>query len=311
MNGTCIRENFLLLKNAPIISEPEEVANTGECCFELIALAEEVKNIDPIIADLRNDQHSFIEYFDKILYSGAEMFLQKYVSGIWTDQGAVLSDNTYGTNYPFGFFETIYDENAIGFNIDFHKVITALGEGDYRLKAQSTDIFGNEFKSYSLALCLRKYTQHRADYTSRFSWNRNGNNGEPRDNTRRRDYGSLNWFNQLRVPGIFWKEEATINRENVKYQNGAIEWLKDELINEYTFNSDRMPDYVHMFLKYDMMQSDNILITDFNIVNPTMRRNLRIYPNSGYVPVYDAQALYAPVELKFIDRIQQFVHKRS
>lgn len=313
INGTCIKEDFILLQNDPnIVVVPNVLPNDGSCCFELHALAELVKNTDPKIANWRNDQHSFIEYFSKNGYTGAKMYLQKYISGSWIDQGAELVDDTYGTNYAYGFYETIYQEKSIGYCMDFHKILVLLGEGDYRLKASGTSIFGGDtIDSYSLELCLRKWTVYRENKTARFDWYRNGNNGEPRDVNKRRDYGILNWFNQLRVPGIFWGEEATVTRESVKYQNGEQVWLKDDLINEYIFNSDRLPNYVHRFLKYDMFQADNIVVNDFNIINPTPAKTLRIYPNSGYAAGYDASVLQSSVELKFLDRVQQFTHQRS
>jgi len=303
MNGTCIKSDFLFLKNDPNQTVPEfEIPKTGECCFEIFALAQETKT-----DDLYNDKFSYIRFFDKLSFVTPPVFtLQKDGIDVTT-----LIDDTYGTNFPFQFHETIYNENAKGYLLDFNLIINLLGEGDYRIKSTATDIFTNVRIEYSLELCLRKYTIYRANTTCRIDWKRNGNNGNPDNFERRLDFGSLNWINQLRLPAIFGGDKAVAERDFVKYQSGQKVWIKDQLINEYTLTIDPIPNTIHNMIKYDILQADEILVTDYNIVNPTPHQLKNVIPSGGYEPEFDFQVLLSPVQLTFNDMFEQFKHQRS
>ncbi|MEG7750688.1 hypothetical protein U2087_15695, partial [Listeria monocytogenes] len=61
------------------------------------------------------------------------MTLQKNESGSYVDVDD-LDSSTYGTFYEFGFFVNKYGESAIGYLIEWQKVLTVEGEGDYRVK---------------------------------------------------------------------------------------------------------------------------------------------------------------------------------
>ena len=306
MNGQCIKQDFLFLKDNPNITTPvDTLPKTNECCYELSVLAELV-----ITSELNNDKMSFIRFYDKNAFSSAVLKLQKYVGGIWSDIATLNNDN-YGTFFAFGFHQTIYNENAIGYLLDFQKVLTLNGEGDYRIQSSANNLFGNPIVDYSLEYCLKKYTVFRADTTVRLKWFRSGNNGASRDFKKREDFGNLNFENQIRVNGSFGYPKISAERENVKYQNGKQEWISDSITNEYTLILDPLPEYVHQVLKYDFIQADSKIITDYNIINPVKTIELDVISTGGYDPDYMLETLLSPVELTFGQAYDNFNHKRS
>lgn len=302
MNGTCIKQDFLLLLEDPNkIINPEILQKTEECCFEINVLAEYVKT-----NDLYNDKFSYIRFYDKDSFSNATFKLQKDKVDV-----ATLTDNTYGTYFDFGFHETIYNQNAKGYLLDFNLILNLFGEGDYRIKAEAVNIFGNTITDYSLELCLKKYTVYRADGTCRIDYIRNGNTGNPDNFEQRLDFGNIDWVNQLRIPAIFGGDKANTENEFVKYQSGKKVWIANSIINEYSMNIDSIPNYIHNIIKYDILQADEIKITDYNIINPTSHKELKVIPSGGYEPEFDFAVLLSPVTLTFNDSFEQFTKKRS
>jgi hypothetical protein len=310
MNGTAIKQEFTMIANSSAkalspadIMTPISAAN--ECCITgLIALAELT-----ITNDFYNDSHS-VSFDWNNNFESAVMYLQKYTNGAWTSI-ASLNDTTYGTFYAFGHYETIYSENKIGYLIDWQKVLTVKGEGNYRVKSTGTTILTEFISKYSLEFNLLTYTSDRADRTVRVEWWLNGNLGDQNDDKIKRDFGTLNWFNQLRLKDskFGWDENDT-TREGVKYQSGKVVWTKNIDVESYTLKTCRLQNEVRRFIKYDMLMADEIRVTDFNADNSTDHVNRYVKPSGGFKPNYIDGSKIASVELKFEQLYQNNEHKR-
>ena len=307
INGQAIKQDFLILAKPtlPEVAITDKTGNDNGCCFILPALAEL-----SITSDLKNDKHSVIRFFGQ-LFASATMTLQKNENGTYVDEDD-LDGNTYGTFYEFGFFVNKYGESAIGYEIDWQKVLTVSGEGDYRVKFSATPDFGDVYEDFSFEFCLKKYTTARADKTVRATWNRNGQFGDEKQDERKVDFGTLDWFNQLRLPDSFFGRPSEEQEKTyTKYESGAEIWTADKRLEKYTFIGYMYPTFLHNFLKRNMFAGDNILITDYNIKNPNTYVDKKVVYESSYDPKWNDDVDRATVELSFKQEYQNLVRKRD
>ena len=307
--GQSLKQVFSVIRDNPV-SEPalEFSETTTGCCLTLPVLAEET-----ITNSYYNDVYGFI-FFWGAGYDTADLKLQKYVNGAWTEVESLIID-TWGTHYDFGFYTNKLGENAIGYILEWQKVLTDidLGEGYYRLKSSGTMmISADETSQYSFEFCLQKYTEARADETVRFDYNLNGYLGSQSDDRLRRDFGNLNWPCQFRLPGaMFGWDKYPSERQFVKYQNGKQVWTKDISKEEYTLKTGLYDQALHRFIKHEIFQSDDLKVTDYNIDNPTRHQGRYVVPTGNYEPKWDPQAKLARAEMIFEQGYQNNVRKRS
>lgn len=313
MYGQSSKENFTILWESPdsetVLSFPD---SSTECCVSLPVLAESTRT-----NDLYNDSHGIIFFWNKAFIS-ATLWLQKQVSGVWTDLEE-LDVNTWSTNLTsydptvFGFFENRYGQKAIGYQLDWQKVLDDKGEGTYRIKSVgSTLISGDEIEKYSLEFCLLEYTHDRADETVRINFWQNGNIGDSENDKLKIDFGTLNWFNQIRLPGAkFGFDTSQFEQTFTKYQNGQMKWTADNQVEEYILKTGRYDNELHRFIKTRVLQADEISITDYNISNATRHFNRFVIRAGNYEPVWSDFSNLAPVEIKFQQAYQNLTHKRK
>ena len=305
MNGQAIKQDFYLLRTFGA-ENMDLLPARPECCFELPALAEL-----SFTSKYKNDKHSVIWFFGE-LFPTAKIYIQKKVSGVYVD--TELTNDDYGMMHPFGFYINKFNEKAIGYQIDWAKVLAVKGEGAYRFKGVGTPSIGDPVEYFSFEFRLQIYMNQRAKGTVRAEWYRNGILGAKENDQRIDDFDDLNYFNQIRLPkSIFGLETSSFEREGVKYQNGSNIWTKDRQIEELTWQIRMMPEPVHRFLRIDMMQSGRVVITDYNYHydNPTKHIDTEVIPNSEYAPVWKQGVMQAPVTLKFNKYYQNLDHLRE
>lgn len=305
MNGQAIKQDFYIL--AKQTKQPETLVTEEqlECCFELQALAQEVET-----SELKNDKHSVIWFFDQ-LFSSAEITLQKHNGHDFEDVD-VLDSNSYGTFYEFGFFVNKFGESAIGYQLNWHDVLVLQGEGDYRIKILATPTIGVLFEDYSFNFCLKTYTEARADNTTRISWNRNGQFGDIAQDERNNDFGTLDWFNELRLPNSFFGRPTTDQEKKfTKYAGGDEIWTTDSRVEKYVWLAYGYPAFMHNYLSRNITAGDVILITDYNISNPNKYVNKRVVFESNYAPEWLDDVDKANVEITFKQEYQNLVKKRD
>lgn len=306
INGQAQVQVFYVIRDDPKKANPS-LANpeNSDCCFELPALAQYTPT-DPIY----NDKHSWIQFYSEA-FATANLKLQKHNGSEFVDI-ASLVDNTYGKFFEYGFYETIYDEKAIGYLIEWTKVLNEKGEGDYRLKSAGVQVAGADVLNYSFEFCLREYTNDRADETIRMEWYKNGNSGSLTDDKRKLDYGILNWYNAIRLPDAYFGDDRSDFEDRyVKYQNGQMTWLQLNQIEEFSLRIGLIPNYLHRFIKIDVLQSGDIFLTDYNKNNATPHVNKKVIPSSDYSPRWATGTMLAPVDLKFKQGIQNLTVNRS
>jgi hypothetical protein len=305
-NGQAIREDFYVLR--PSVDEVpvmQDAPNPSGCDFELPALAEFEPSDDHF-----NDKHSVIWFFDE-LFSDVKIYLQKKVGGEWTDLSELTND-TYGTMYDFGFFVNKFSESAIGYLIEWTEVLNAHGQGKYRVRVEGTKAIGDFEGLTSFEFDLKNYTQYRADKTVRVEWNRNGVNGNRITDSRVDDYGTLNWYNQIRIPNsMFGFDTSDLTKEFIRYPNGENVWLEDKQIEELTWDIVALPNYIHRFIQVDVMQSEVLTFTDYNKLAPTANVDREVVATSGYKPEWIVGTINANVSVTFKPYYENLTRKRE
>ena len=278
-----------------------------ECCFSLPALAD-IAGTDYY----RNDTHSLLAKYDKNYYTLVTIIIQKNVNGAWVDQVEVLNDD-YGTWNGYG-FATLGTLNYIGLDLEWQKVLNAFGEGSYRFRYKEIDFLMNTtYTVYPFEFCLRTYTVDRADFTTRFDFTNTGISGNWESDTDTWDYRPLKngWINQLRLPeSFFGYNKSEYTRDYIRYQNGQQVYLQDEQIEAYTWNSGHYPALLHDYIKTNIIQADELSVTDYNSNNPNIIKDKQIKPNSNYEPEWQYNNKRAFVNVDFVQEYQNRRKKR-
>jgi len=307
--GQSSKKTFTLLRDNPTQESALSFSDIAKgCCLTLPVLAEET-----VTSQYYNDVYGFI-FFWGTGFSTADLKLEKYKNGSWQEVESLIID-TWGTHYDFGFFENRLGEKAIAYQLEWQKVLvdTDLGEGNYRVKSSGTQIIASgTVTQYSFEFCLQKYTEYRADETVRFDYNLNGLLGSQTDDRLRRDFGNLNFACQFRLPGaMFGFDKYPSERKYVRYQNGKQVWIQDSSKEEYIFKTGKYDQPLHKFIKNEILQSDDLRVTDYNILNPTRHQGHYVIATGNYEPKWDPQTIYAPAEITFEQGYQNNIRKRS
>lgn len=302
--GECIYQDFKVINGAS--TTPDELdlpKSTGsDCCFSLLTLAEVVRT-----KDSNNDLSGVIWFYDQS-YTDVTLELEKCDNGF--AKIADLNDDTLGIYGAFGYFENQFNEKAVSYQIDWQKVLVAHGEGYYRVKTVETSLFGTTNK-YSLEWDLRIYTPERAYNTIRFNWYMNGVRNDLTNYKKKRDFGILNFRNQIRIKGWFGNDKVEQEREEVLYQSGELVWTKDERTELYECYIGRVPSYVHKILQYETFFADELTVIDYNGEdNPNQHIETPIILTSGYEPKWYRYSKYGSVELEFKNAYKTAIHKR-
>lgn len=305
--GEVCTQTFNLISSAPVgaddaLNLPE--TTVLDCCFSLSVLAQLSGTVDT-----ENDKV-------RVLFAREEnitdilLKLDKFVAGSFSEV-ANLTDDTYGTNFPFAFFQTLNADGSVlknyrGYEIEWQKVLIAFGEGTYRIRTEETTIFATTVNNFSLEWCLKIYTPERADGTVRISYIQDGIIADINNYKLTKDYFGLNWFNQIRIPAFFGNETSTYEREYVEFTNRQRKSIADTQEPEFSLNTRRLPSFVHDILKTDVLQANQILITDYNKNNvknangSTKYVDFCVQGNSDYDPQWnESRSVLASVEIKF------------
>lgn len=268
-------------------------SKTTDCDSAFIwrVLADSVTN-----NELRNDVNSFIWWFNKDAITTATLFLVKK-DGTEID---LTSNTSYGTPYNYGFFINNNNDKHVAYSIEWRKVLIALGECVYTVKCVVTNVFGGSQTLFSEPYCLKQYTNSRADCTVRVEYYINGILGRNDVDNKFRDFGTLNWYNQHRFDGEFHYNNSSYKEEEIQYINGEVINVEDEQTSEFSMFLKAIPFFKHNVLRSDILQSDKILVTDYNSKNTFNFHKKQVKRNSSYEPKWNIlRTKLAPVEIKF------------
>lgn len=248
----------------------------GQCCFKMDVFAH-LSDSDV----LKNDKNSFYFYADSGI---TDIFIriQKSNCGDWF-QELPLNNNTYGRFFEYGKhpdfsgadFQDDYGKKYTGFQIDWRQILLNahgdnLGVGIYRITATYSDIFGNTYEVIDdREFCLKKYLPNLVNGTVRVETLTQGLRGSMDDPQNLIDY-STGWSDQIRLPGIFFYKNSSYTKEYNQYGDADFNALKpiiNEQVPKYQLTIKPVPGFIDWYLSTNVLQADQILITDYNSSN--------------------------------------------
>jgi hypothetical protein len=298
MAGQRFFKLFYLIPENPVPDTPELDLPTDSlfnCCgdFSFKVLANTASNDEH-----QNDVTGFLWWFNSVV-DVADLTLWKYQNGAYA-QVAAFTDDTYGTNYAYGFYENNQSEKFVGYQLAWKEVLNAFGEGSYKVKCAVELGYGGTSTLESQEYCLKTYTAARANGTVKVEYYLNGIIGDISNDKKKVDLGTLNWYNAMRLRGYFGFPSSTYKNEYIRYQPGNEVWVESDQDQEFEMKILYTFPYVHRVFRTNVMQADQIFITDYNKNNETQYVQKEVIPASEYKPTwYKLKSKLASVELKF------------
>lgn len=294
-----------LIRNNPIPSTPQVLPPADADCegdFVWRVLAD-AGSSDP----LKNDTNSFLWWFDADAVDTAEISLVK-------KDGTTINltgNTTLGTPFDYGFYTNGQNEKLVGYLLNWKAVMAAYGECIYQVKVEAQTIFGDVQTRISDKYCLKQYTQPRADGTVRVEYYLNGILGMNEFDDRSMDLGTLNWYNQHRFDGIFIPGTSQYTTDEIQYETGLRVTVEDEQEPEFTLKLKPMAAFKHNVFRTDIMQADQIMVTDYNTKNVDVFYKKQVRKNGEYAPEWKiGKSKIAAVNVKFkqaINNLRKFI----
>lgn len=240
------------------------------------------------------------------------MTLEQYSGGTWST-AATLNSNTYGTFYNFGTVGlTIGSAEAvalhptyIGYKLNWGKVLSLIGEGCYRFKVSmsfSTMQWNNNYLgeptpvtvtdcAVTPVFYLKEFDCDKAHGTVKFEIFNTGSIGDPYTDYLKHNLCGIDWYDSIRVKGFFGKQKTpTYKTENNKWgtpNQGKIERVRDEQIQQWEYKSGLLPEYIHTRFSTFAMMTDKTFVSDYNINNSDWtisRKNVIKAQGANYEP---------------------------
>lgn len=301
LDGECIKDDFLFIADNPFpeVIAPDLPDRTHDCCsyFKLKALAS-IADADP----LKNDRKGFIWWFDPVITT-VVMELEKADNSGTYSTLATLNTGTYGTFYAYGFFTNGFGEKFIGYQLEWRNVLTAHGPGMYRVKVNLTAAIGSPALTgffYSYEYCLEHYTGETANGTVRIEYYISGRLGRMDTDKKQKDFGTLDWYDQIRLSGWFGFPKATYETEYTTRTDGSRKYVEDNQEPEYVMTLFNLPAFVHNLMRVDVMMADTVAVTDYNAENAETFVQKYVQKASEYSPNWhELQSKLASVNLKW------------
>jgi len=270
--------------------------NPPACCeigIDALGVLADPNSSDP----LRNDTSSFL--FDRDLPADDWSFTLEKYSAAWLPMDSLNSSSIYCSFYDWAKYNTTKEFKGI--NVIWQMVLTDFGEGFYRIKAERSGLGTTVW--YSEMYCLKTYTDANADGSVRFDWYLNGTQSGVNNRKIRVDYGNINWFDSIRVRGMFGFQTDELELTEVKYETGYLKNIKDQVIVKYLFKSGLLNYRTHETLRYNAFLSEKLKATDYCLLNDNPEyQNIEVKYESGYAPDFLVYNKNSRVEVGFKDR---------
>jgi len=294
INGDFIDLDVKLIPNNPIDEIVTVVPSANmDCCGDFVwRVLADVNSTD----EHKNDVNSFLWWFNQISVSSAKVYLIDVNDNL--NEIDLTSDTDYGTPFNYGFETNEVNEKLVGCQIEWKKVIDTLGEGRYYLKCEIDTVFGTTASTYSDVYCMKQYTLARADKTVKLEYYTSGILGDYLFDKKRRNYGSLNWYNSHRFDGYFMYVNSEKTEEYIQYQTGQKDFIKLEENPLFTLDLKRIPAFKHNVVR-EICMANEVLVTDYNTRNIDTYVKKLVKPTGGYDPKwYPMQSKLASVAIK-------------
>lgn len=268
-------------------------------------------NSGVVTSTYENDWNTFL--VDYSLYNAnpsnppsCTFYLQQKQGNSWVNV-VILNNNLYGIFYPFNSFQGHF--SYTGFALNWGRVIQFLGEGFYRIMISSSF---NRINGclVSEPFCLRTWNCNLADKTAKFESYLTGKIGFRPLRTGLYDLCGMNWFDSIRVRGMFGFEHSEYQEEWLKYNTGVMELERDEELNKFQFISSPkgFPKWLIDRLKTFGLMADKLLASDYCLNNSDWEvKQLQVINAGGVKPKYRVSSRNSSITIDFADGIQNVI----
>lgn len=297
VDGYCLTQEFSLVAEDPDptgTTLPVASSLLKDCCgANSLKVFADAANDD----EFKTDTSSVMWWFSPFV-DDATMELMKWNGTDW-EVATALNNDDYGTLTAYGDFVNNTGEKFVGYEINWALVMNAFDPGSYKVRLTISSPFGSSTMD-SAEYCLSAFSDVRANGTIRIEYYLNGIMGDNSNDLKTRDFGDLNLYNSLRLPGYFGFPNSKYEKNYTIYDNGSRQWTKDEQEPEYIMQIKRVPAAIHNLMRTDVAQADVILVTDYNRNNAEQWIQKSVQLTSGYPPDWKIlRSKLAPVKLTF------------
>jgi len=293
--------DITLLREKEIVLDLSDVSRDFECEFVVKALV-----FPSDITDLYKNDFAGILMPLSNRFKEPQMFIEKLIGCDWVEQDE-LTDDTYGEYKTFTAQPT-----WLYYKLQWRLVHAAFGIGCYRIRQDFKDIVDDtEFVSFSFRYDVRLFNEDFADRTIKFTYTQNGGKiGDIFDDEKILDFKTIVIEREIRLNGFFGFESGDSEREAVRYETGEEVESVDKHIERFICPVKSIPYFMHRMLKIDILQSWDLQISDYNKTNVfRFYDHKKIKPLGGYEPTWSRNNSYAPIQLEFESRFQNFERK--
>jgi len=290
----------------PVIDESLELS---ECCYILPLLAH-LTDDDP----LKNDRTSYFNYYDQNAVTAVDLIIQKCEGGTFTDKHTVVN-NLYGQFSPLG--DEVHNIDGVDYNyirldqIDWTAILATFGEGEYRIKAEATNIFASSGvqESFDFVYELKNFTTKRANATTFFTIYNSGVLGDRNDGTKRFIFPN-NYIDGKRINGTFGNDFSGYESEYTAYNDGFEQFVTKKRIPKFIFLGDRLSEPIRKYFENEMMMADKLLATGYINNAANTHINTPVQADGEYKPTYYKQSKKAAFEVEFKHAYQDNYEKK-
>lgn len=254
---------------------PFQVQQKNDYCY----CAVECDYVETVFAEIggaeyKNDFSSYL--FKKVVDTDVIMF-ELWKEGV---KVADLNNDDYGTYYPTFTNQPL----QIGFIVSWEKVFSLLGTGLYQFRANFT-VLGDTDTFTSNLFRLYPYSDESANKTVKVIGRQTGNiKGNSLDFTGLLENG---WPFYIRVDGELNLVNPEYTQDNYLDSTEKRLQVQDKLVNNYELLIKQSPaSIVNLFLKGAISLANSIEITDYNLFNVEIYRDVELYTQDfNYEPV--------------------------
>jgi hypothetical protein len=275
----------VMLDTAPVIVPPVPIENTV-CVCKCEYIEQVFSEVGAIVTGWKNDKTSML--FKKAI--AADTITIKLYKGTTS---YTITDNTYGTYYAAGSLPG--QPTYVGFVADWNKIYNALGAGSYYFEV-TTVIIGVTTVKQSIYYNLQPYSDLAADRTVRIeTWN----TGSILNSVF--DYAGIltgGWYQSVRLRGKLMPKNPKLVTDNYFDQDYNLQQIQDKITDEYTLVTYPVPAEISNVLIYDNLLANTVKISDYNIYNEDVIRELSLYVTDIQKKSYNLSR-HVSFEIKF------------
>lgn len=270
--------------------DPEAIFK--ECCYTHFIFADLNSS-----EDFKNDYSGF--YHQRQLSNESVDFILYHYE---TDTEFPLNDGTYGLNFGFGSFDQ--NINLKGYLVQWKKVLTVIGEGNFKVIKRQT-IAGIDVEFNSIVFTLKQFSTLLADKTVRVDVIMNGRLTKTGVN-----FTGTSWKHSIRVPGFFGRREPGMEEDNLINRNYEKRQISMKQTNEWKFQTNLIPDCITNEFWDFILMSNDIYMNDYNLNNHSyefVKFGVKFASNDG--TGYGVKTRKAKLNLTFNDKFQNNIKR--